>query len=183
MTGSTRDGWLYGWQYRAPYRWSWIPNTDYIETSVVSDLTARPTRDLPAAAWRKVTLDPWQTQRRRFDLSTSEVTIHEAGRGDPEARTRQLAALANVPLLPITDSVAPLATALVRGAGCTPRELMGEFADDLRRKQRTASHSIVDLHALRETREQGVTPNGSPSSATQSIRKHAKGRPRAVSVT
>lgn len=89
--------------------------TVYIETSVVSYLTARPTADLLAAAWQKVTLDWWETQRSRFDLYTSEVTIQEAGRGDPEARARRLAALANVPLLPITESVAPLATALVRG--------------------------------------------------------------------
>ena len=40
--------------------------TVYIETSVVSYLTARPTGDLLAAAWQKVTVDWWETQRRRF---------------------------------------------------------------------------------------------------------------------
>ena len=89
--------------------------TVYIETSVVSYLTARPTADLLAAAWQKVTLDWWETQRSRFELYASEVTIQEAGKGDPDARARRLAALANIPLLPITEAVAPLATALVRG--------------------------------------------------------------------
>ena len=88
--------------------------TVYIETSVVSYLTARPTANLLAAAWQKVTLDWWETRRSGFALYTSEVTVQEAGRGDPEARARRLAALAGVPLLPITDVVGSLANALVR---------------------------------------------------------------------
>ena len=90
--------------------------TVYIETSVVSYLMARPTADLLAAAWQKVTLDWWETQRNRFDLYTSAVTVQEAGRGDREARAKRLAALADIPVLPITEAVGPLATALVRDA-------------------------------------------------------------------
>ena len=40
----------------------------YIETSVVSFLTARPTGDLLAAAWQKITVDWWDMQKNRFDL-------------------------------------------------------------------------------------------------------------------
>ena len=39
--------------------------TVYIETSVVSYLTARPTADLLAAAWRTITAEWWETQRGR----------------------------------------------------------------------------------------------------------------------
>ena len=59
--------------------------TVYIETSVISYLTARPTSGLVAAAWTKITVDWWETQRNRFDLYTSDVTLEEAGRGDAEA--------------------------------------------------------------------------------------------------
>ena len=97
--------------------------TVYIETSVVSYLTARPTANLLAAAWQKVTLDWWETRRRRFNLFTSEVTVQEAGRGDREARAKRLAALADIPLLPITDEVGPLATALVREAALPEKAL------------------------------------------------------------
>jgi len=90
--------------------------TVYIETSVVSYLTARPTANLLAAAWQKVTLDWWETRRSRFGLFTSEITVQEAGRGDQAARAKRLESLADIPLLPITDEVGPLATALVRGA-------------------------------------------------------------------
>ena len=53
----------------------------YIETSIVSCLTARPTSDLLAAAWQKATVDWWETQRGRFDLYASDVTMEEAARG------------------------------------------------------------------------------------------------------
>ncbi|KAF0119979.1 MAG: hypothetical protein FD151_1814 [bacterium] len=54
----------------------------YIETSVISYLTARPSSDLLAAAWQKVTIDWWDTQRDRFDLFASEIVIEEAGKGE-----------------------------------------------------------------------------------------------------
>ena len=50
----------------------------YIETSIVSYLTARPPNNLIAAAWQKETIDWWETQRGRFNLYISEVVIEEA---------------------------------------------------------------------------------------------------------
>jgi hypothetical protein len=76
--------------------------TVYIETSIISYLVARPSRDLLAAAWQKVTIDWWDTQRDRFDLYTSDLVIEEAGRGDDSAVSRRLAALAWIPSLEIT---------------------------------------------------------------------------------
>ena len=49
--------------------------TVYIETSVISYLTARPTSGLVAAAWTKITVDWWETQSTRFDLYTSDITL------------------------------------------------------------------------------------------------------------
>ena len=54
--------------------------TVYIETSIVSYLTARPSGDLLAAAWQKVTVDWWETQRERFDFFTSNTAVEEAGK-------------------------------------------------------------------------------------------------------
>ena len=89
--------------------------TVYIETSIVSYLMARPTADLLAAAWQKVTLDWWEVRRGAFELYTSEVTVQEARRGDPEASARRLTALADIPLLPITQEASALAGALLEG--------------------------------------------------------------------
>jgi len=69
--------------------------TVYIETSIVSYLTVRASRDLLAAAWQKATVD-WlvgHTQRDRFDLYASDLVIEEAGKGDSKAAARRLDAL------------------------------------------------------------------------------------------
>ena len=89
--------------------------TVYIETTVVSYLTARPTSDLVGAAWQAITADWWETQRGRFELCASEVTVSEAGGGDAGAAARRLAALADVALLPVTNGAVELSEALVRG--------------------------------------------------------------------
>jgi len=88
--------------------------TVYLETSIVSYLTARPTNDLLVAAWQKATVDWWDTQRNRFDLYTSDVTVEESGRGNPEAASRRLEALVDIPILPITDAVVALSKALLQ---------------------------------------------------------------------
>ena len=54
--------------------------TVYIETSIVSYPMARPTADLLAAAWQKVTLDWWEMRRGAFKLYTSEGDGAGAGR-------------------------------------------------------------------------------------------------------
>ena len=90
-----------------------VNRTVYIETSVVSYLTARPTGDLLAAAWQKATVDWWESQKPRFDLYTSDVTVGEAGRGNPQAAARRLEALGSVPILPLTEVVVELAVALL----------------------------------------------------------------------
>jgi hypothetical protein len=97
----------------------------YIETSVVSYLTARPSSDLLAAAWQKATSDWWFLQRDRFDLCTSEVTLEEAGTGDREAAARRVDALANIPRLAVTQAVVTLSKALVKG-GALPAKALGD---------------------------------------------------------
>ncbi len=56
--------------------------TVYVETSIVSYLTARPSSDLLAAAWQKVTIYWWDTQQDRFDLFASDIVIEEAVKGN-----------------------------------------------------------------------------------------------------
>ena len=97
----------------------------YIETSIVSYLTARPSSDLLAAAWQKVTTDWWDTQRNRFDLFASDVVFEEAGRGDAIMAVRRLEVLAGIPLVAITDEVIALSEALIQ-AGALPPKAIGD---------------------------------------------------------
>ncbi|MCK6554683.1 type II toxin-antitoxin system VapC family toxin [Candidatus Binatia bacterium] len=101
------------------------PKTVYVETSVISYLTARPTSDLLAAAWQKATVDWWDTQRSRFSLYSSSVVTEEAGRGSPEAASRRLEALSGIPLLAITDEVVALSKVLIR-EGALPANAIGD---------------------------------------------------------
>jgi hypothetical protein len=99
--------------------------TVYIETSIISYLTARASSDLLAAAWQKVTIDWWDTQRGHFDLFVSDLVIEEAGRGNDLAAARRLKALAGIPLLAITDEVLAFSEALIR-AGAISKKAIGD---------------------------------------------------------
>ena len=90
----------------------------YVETSVVSYLTARPSRDLVLAAHQQVTRD-WWASRGSFDLYTSQFALDEAAAGDHEAAAARLAALEEPSVLDVTEDVVLLAERLVAG-GCLP---------------------------------------------------------------
>ena len=57
----------------------------YLETTIVSYLTARPSRDLITAAHQQITQQWWHTQRARFDLFVAPPVMQEAQAGDPDA--------------------------------------------------------------------------------------------------
>ena len=91
-----------------------MPEKVYIETSIVSYLTVRPTNNLIAAAWQQETVNWWETQRHRFELYISVVVQEEASRGDGAAASRRLQALASIPLLPFTEEAVKLSKALIQ---------------------------------------------------------------------
>ena len=81
----------------------------YIETSIVSHATARPSTD-PATAVLQDHAKRWMDeQAANYELVTSQVVLAEAARGDQDAAARRLTILANIPVLeenPDTDAVA-----------------------------------------------------------------------------
>lgn len=95
--------------------------TIYVETSIISYLAARPSRDLITAAHQQVTHAWWQERRSEFDLYISRVVIDEAAAGDPEAARRRAGLLAELPLLDIAPDAAELAAALSERVPLPPR--------------------------------------------------------------
>ena len=69
----------------------------YRETTIVSYLTARFSRDLITVAHQHITQPWWHTQRSRFDLFVAPPVMQEAQAGDPDAAARRLAALQGIP--------------------------------------------------------------------------------------
>ncbi len=87
----------------------------YIETTVVSYLVARPSRDVIAAGHQHTTLDWWQRRSRDSELCISQLVIEEAASGDPQAVEDRLAILEKMTVLEIADQAVELAEVLVRG--------------------------------------------------------------------
>ncbi len=88
--------------------------TVYIETTIVSLLVARPSRDPIMAAHQQVTRRWWQDRRSRFQCVTSEEVVREASQGDPEMSRLRLEALAGMPVLPVDDAGLRLAEAVLQ---------------------------------------------------------------------
>ena len=79
--------------------------TVYVETSIISYLTGRPSRDLVVAARQEVTRQWWQNAGERFYLLTSPMVQEELSHGDPEAARLRLQAADGLPALPESDDV------------------------------------------------------------------------------
>ena len=86
----------------------------YIETSVISYLTARVSRDLVVAGHQRITQEWWSTRRAAFDAFVSQVVLEEASAGDREAARQRLEVLTTLPLLEISEEATALAKDLIR---------------------------------------------------------------------
>lgn len=89
----------------------------YIETSIPSYLTARPSRDVRTAAWQQITVQWWEQARQHYELFTSELVVSEAAEGSPEAAQRRLDALRGIRELVIDSEMETLAAKLVAEGG------------------------------------------------------------------
>jgi hypothetical protein len=85
----------------------------YLETTIVSYLTARATREPVMAARQQITLEWWNRRREDFQLAISPLVLAEAARGDAAAAERRLVAIRDLTSLDINDEVIPIAEALL----------------------------------------------------------------------
>jgi hypothetical protein len=92
----------------------------YIETTVISYLAARQTRDLIVAARQEITWEWWQEHRSGFDLYISQNVLREAGAGDADAAGRRLEIADGIPRLESKPEVLALAHKLVKNGPIPP---------------------------------------------------------------
>ena len=95
--------------------------TVYIETSVVSYFTSRPSRDLIIAARQEITREKWSEILTVFEPYISALVIQEAEQGDAEAAHKRIDAISNLPVLSISDEAEHLASLLIK-SGPIPDE-------------------------------------------------------------
>lgn len=91
----------------------------YIETTFVSYLTARPSRDVVFAGHQQVTHEWWDTRRTNYELCVSQLVLDEAGAGDAQAAQERLLVLQPMLVLETTADALELAKELLQ-AGALP---------------------------------------------------------------
>ena len=85
----------------------------YIETTIVSYLVSRPSRDLLVAAHQQTTGDWWIDRRQIFECYISQVVIDEASAGDPDEARKRMDAIHTFPVLEVTEDTESLAKAIL----------------------------------------------------------------------
>jgi hypothetical protein len=99
----------------------------YLETTIPSYLTSRPSRDLIVAGHQQITREWWETRRHTFQLYISQLVVDEVGAGDPAAARKRLKVLQDLPLLDITPEVADVAYSIL-ASGKVPRKAATDAA-------------------------------------------------------
>lgn len=93
----------------------------YIETSVVSYLTGRASRDVVIAGHQQATQSFWQLLSKDLLPYISALVAKEASQGDKVVAQRRLEAISPIPVLPLTAESESLAQAIIEAKG-VPRE-------------------------------------------------------------
>ncbi|HEV7242719.1 MAG TPA: hypothetical protein VGQ36_26055 [Thermoanaerobaculia bacterium] len=74
----------------------------YLDSNVISYLTARPSRDVVTLAHQQLTREWWDRHRHGFELHISELVLYEIARGDESAAQSRLDFVRDMPVLRIT---------------------------------------------------------------------------------
>ncbi len=80
----------------------------YLETTIPSYLTAKPSRDLVTSAHQQISYDWWDRAKDRFRVVISEAVLEEVRAGDKDAAERRLAIVHGLEVLAITNEVQEL---------------------------------------------------------------------------
>src|SRR5947208_2078333 len=91
----------------------------YLETTFISYLVARPSRDVIVAGHQQTTQDWWANRRSAFQCPVSQVVIDEASVGDAAEVQKRLAIIGGLPILEVTAEAESLTQAIM-AAGILP---------------------------------------------------------------
>ena len=91
----------------------------YLETTFISYLVARPSRDVIVAGHQQTTHEWWANRRSEFECSVSQVVIDEASVGDPEEVRKRFAIIGALSTLEVSEDVEALTQAIM-AAGILP---------------------------------------------------------------
>lgn len=95
--------------------------TVYLETTIPSFLTARPSNDLILAGQQQLTTRWWKSRKRHYRIFISELVIEEAARGDSTAANKRIEAIKPFPLLEIDLEAIKLGSAILKSGIIPPK--------------------------------------------------------------
>lgn len=84
----------------------------YIETSIISYLAARPSRDLIVAAHQQLTHDWWHI-RSEYELVVSELVVTEVSRGDPDVASQRLSLVEDIKRIALSEQTRSFALQMI----------------------------------------------------------------------
>ncbi len=93
----------------------------YIETSIISHATARPSLDSATAVLQDHARRWMFEQRPLYEVVTSQLVIDEASMGDSAAAVRRLAMLDGIPILPAHPDADSIADEIVSRSMMPPK--------------------------------------------------------------
>jgi hypothetical protein len=91
--------------------------TVYLDTTIPSLLTARPSRDVERARKQSVTREWWKLYSWQFDVRVSKHVYDEARAGDPAAAQERINVLNELSKVEERSSAKELAQKLMKGCG------------------------------------------------------------------
>ena|SRR3990172_2080772 len=92
----------------------------YIETSVISYYTSKPSRDLVIAGRQEITREKWPKILGFFEPHISALVIQEAEQGNQNAARERLEAISSLPVLSISELTEELASILIKKEAIPP---------------------------------------------------------------
>ena len=99
----------------------------YVETTIISYLTSRPSRDLVVAAHQQITADWWENVRSEVECYISPFVIQEVSRGDKEMVKRRLEAAQGMSVLALNGDIQRLAEEYVAAIKLPERATLDAF--------------------------------------------------------
>ena len=80
----------------------------YLETSIISYLVSKPSKDIILLSHQLITEDWWEKSRKNYDLYVSVPTIYEISRGDTEYSEKRLKLVESLKTLDAEEEIKDL---------------------------------------------------------------------------
>src|SRR6266851_5535176 len=93
----------------------------YLETTIPSYLTSRPSRDLIIAGHQQLTKEWWEKRRDEFHIYISQLVIDEVRAGDAGAAFERMQIIRDFPVLDIAPEVGLLASGILASRILPPK--------------------------------------------------------------